>query len=52
LAALKTDPSSPEAHNTLGGIYLRQGKSQSAPNQFEEAIRLNPDFAAAHFNWD
>src|ERR1044072_8983185 len=36
------------AHVALGGVYWRQGKRQDTIAQFEEAIRLKPDFAWAY----
>jgi Tfp pilus assembly protein PilF len=50
LAALRADPGSAEAHNTLGSIYLQGGDLEKARRQFEEAIRLQPKLASAHYN--
>jgi Flp pilus assembly protein TadD len=47
--ALEADPSHAGAYNNLGVAYERMGKEE-AQEQFEEAIRLRPDFAQAHFN--
>jgi tetratricopeptide (TPR) repeat protein len=49
-SAMAIDPSSAEAHNTLGSIYLRQYNLPEARNEFQEAVRLKSDFIFAHFN--
>jgi Tfp pilus assembly protein PilF len=35
--ALRADPSSAEAHDTLGKIYQQEGKSDQAAEQFRAA---------------
>jgi Flp pilus assembly protein TadD len=49
-SALRADPGSAEAHNTLGMIYLQRGELEPARRQFEETIRLQPKLASAHYN--
>lgn len=39
---------SPELHYYLGTSLMYQGYYEEAINQFNEAIQLNPDYAAAH----
>ena len=54
LAALKSielDPFSPEAHDTLGGIYeFYDWDWSGAEKQYRRAIELNQNFAAGHQN--
>jgi Flp pilus assembly protein TadD len=38
------------AHNNLGHVLLKKDRIDEAINQFQEAIRLGPDFAAVHYN--
>ena len=38
------------AHNHLGGALVSRGQIEEAIGQFEEAIRLKPDYAFADFN--
>jgi tetratricopeptide (TPR) repeat protein len=39
-----------EAHYNLGVALLRLGKVQEAIGQYEQALRIQPDFAGAHNN--
>ena len=48
-AALAIEPAA-ETHNTLGNVYLHKGELSAARSQFEEAIRLKPNYASAHYN--
>jgi choline-sulfatase len=48
-AALAIEPAA-ETHNTLGNVYLHKSELNAARNQFEEAIRLKPNYASAHYN--
>jgi tetratricopeptide (TPR) repeat protein len=41
---------SAEAHNNLGVTLLDSGRLQEARGQFEQALRIKPDFAEAHNN--
>ena len=49
-AALGADPSSADAHNALGSVYLRKGNLERARDEFTEAVRLAPESAWAHYN--
>jgi protein O-mannosyl-transferase len=44
---LKKNPTAWLAHNNLGGILLRNGRSAEAREHFEEALRLNPEAVEA-----
>jgi len=39
-----------EAHSNLGKALVRSGRVQEAIAHYEEALRLNPDYAEAHNN--
>ncbi len=39
-----------EAHNYRGYIFSRAGQTQEAIDQYEQALRLKPDYAEAHEN--
>jgi spermidine synthase len=43
-------PGDANAHNSMGYIYWQEGNYQKAIGQFQQAIKLNPDFANAHIN--
>src|SRR5207248_5225999 len=47
-------PARPEAcdqpHNYLGKIFMREGNAPEAIAQFEQALRLHPDFPEAEEN--
>lgn len=47
--ALQADPEMPEAHNQLG-VVLATTETSNAELAFREAIRLQPEYAAAHAN--
>ena len=38
------------AHNSLGNALLKQGQADEAIREYQEAIRLKPDYAGAHNN--
>ncbi|HRN70781.1 MAG TPA: tetratricopeptide repeat protein, partial [Candidatus Woesebacteria bacterium] len=50
VATGKTSPSDPKTHNNLGDMYARHGDMNKAIESFSEAIRLNPNYAAAWYN--
>ncbi len=41
---------SAEAHNALGAVLQESGQAREAIAQYEQALRLNPDYAEAHYN--
>ena len=43
-------PDDDVAHNDLGELYLGQGRIDAARAQFEEALRINPEFSRARQN--
>ncbi|MBM4254492.1 MAG: tetratricopeptide repeat protein [Deltaproteobacteria bacterium] len=45
-------PSDEVAHNELGEVYTRAGRSDDARREFEAALTLNPNFARAQKNLD
>lgn len=49
--ALKSDPSSAEAHNLMGVLMERDGNAKAADRAFRKAIRLRDDYAQAHNNY-
>jgi tetratricopeptide (TPR) repeat protein len=46
---LAHDPASWEAHEDLGHALVKQGRTDEAMAQFQQALALNPDFADAHY---
>jgi tetratricopeptide (TPR) repeat protein len=48
--ALATHPAEPLLWNTLGSVLSEQGELDTAVVFFDEALRLNPDFAKARYN--
>lgn len=49
---LRLCPSDDVAHNELGELYLRMGRRSEAASEFQEALRLNPNFSRAQKNLD
>ena len=47
LQAIKIEPKNEEHYANLGQIYLKAGMKESAHNQFEKALTLNPENAKA-----
>lgn len=50
LKRVKDYPGDALAHNALGYIELEQGNCARAIKEFQQAVALGPDFAAAHMN--
>lgn len=44
------NPSDPITRNLLGQYYKNVGQFEESKNRFDEAIRLNPDFAPPYWN--
>ena len=49
-AALETDPQYIYAINNLGAAYQRQGKLDEASQQYQRALRINPNYQPAQEN--
>ena len=39
-----------EAHNNLGSALARLGRLPEAIEHWEQAVRIDPDYAEAHYN--
>jgi tetratricopeptide (TPR) repeat protein len=50
--ALEISPDNPEAHYNLGKAFVQKGQLDSAVTQFQEVLRLRPDFSAAQDGLD
>ena len=48
--AVKLDPKSALAHNSLATLYGQQGKLDRSIEELESAIRLQPDYEPAYLN--
>jgi len=48
--AVANDSRNAELHDQLGSLYAKELKWEQAKPEFEEAIRLKPDFAGAHLH--
>ena len=49
-AALKLAPDFYQAHNNLGGAYVKKGDLKSAEKELRRALELSPNSAQAEFN--
>jgi len=47
---VKLDPTLADAHNSLGVVLFKKGRVNEAITQFQEAVRLKPDFSEAQNN--
>ncbi|MBI4137402.1 tetratricopeptide repeat protein [Candidatus Roizmanbacteria bacterium] len=50
VATVAASPSSHNAHNNMGDVYVRQGDYQNAAREFSRAIEIKPDYADAYHN--
>ena len=48
--AVQLDPASPIPHNNLGSILMQRGYAREAASEFQEALRLYPEYAGARNN--
>jgi Flp pilus assembly protein TadD len=48
--ASNLNPKLAQPHNYLGKVFMREGNLTQAVLQFEEALRLHPDFPEAEEN--
>src|SRR5689334_5631785 len=44
------NPNDPQAYNTRGAAYARVGRYREAIQDFDKAVQLNPNLAAAYTN--
>lgn len=49
-ATLSAAPYSPWAHNSMGSVYLQEGNINKAIDEFNLALKINPDLAEAYNN--
>jgi tetratricopeptide (TPR) repeat protein len=49
-AAIRADPKLAEAHTLMGGLLARKRQLPEATAEYQEAIRLRPDFARARLD--
>ena len=47
IAAIRADNDDPWAHQALGGVYILERRFDNSLAEFEQALRLNPNFAMA-----
>ena len=48
--AIQTDPNLPEAHELLGGVLQNENHVDAAIREYQESLRLRPDFSRAHLD--
>jgi tetratricopeptide (TPR) repeat protein len=48
--SLERNPQAWPADNNLGVLEVESGRTEAARSHFAEALRLNPDYAEAHYN--
>jgi tetratricopeptide (TPR) repeat protein len=49
---LQISPNYPEAHYNLGKVFIQKGQLDPAITQFQEILRLKPDFRPAQDELD
>ncbi len=49
-AAIRLKPDDPFAHNKLGQVLFEKGQTDDAIRQYQEAVRLKPNYANALTN--
>ena len=50
LTAIENDPTNPQLHLGLGGVFLAAKEYQQAASLFQQAVNVKPDFTNARFN--
>jgi Tfp pilus assembly protein PilF/mono/diheme cytochrome c family protein len=47
---IRDEPTDYETRNALGVVYMQVGREPDALTQFDEALRIAPDYPLAHYN--
>ena len=47
---IRLEPTNPKRYSDRGAIYLAKGDRDRAIADYDQAIRLDPSYATAHFN--